>query len=73
VVVSYQQIVLDKAVAPEIVAAITAAIAVYMSAETGWQITAIRPLNRNTRRWVLAGRQELMDSSLALVRRRMAG
>ncbi|KYH30905.1 hypothetical protein [Neomoorella mulderi] len=72
-VVSYQQIVLNKAVAPEIVAAITAAIAVYMPAETGWQITTIRPLNRIANRWVLVGRQELMHSSLALERRRMAG
>ncbi|MBC7326091.1 MAG: hypothetical protein H5T99_12395 [Moorella sp. (in: Bacteria)] len=70
--VSWQQVVLKQAIAPEIVAAITAAIAAYMNEEGGWQITAIRPLNR-TNRWVLAGRQELMNSALTLERRRMVG
>ncbi|WP_258360530.1 hypothetical protein [Moorella sulfitireducens (nom. illeg.)] len=69
----YPQIVIDKAVAPEIVAAITAAIAAYMPEETGWQITAIRPSNLKMKRWVLEGRQELMHSSLVLERRRKAG
>ncbi|MBE3571498.1 MAG: hypothetical protein IMW95_00875 [Moorella humiferrea] len=68
-----QQIILDRAVAPEVIAAITAAVAAYMQTETGWQITAIRPLKENNKRWVLAGRQELMGKATVFERRRRAG
>lgn len=69
----YQQIILDSAVAPEVIAAITAAVAAYMQTENGWQITAIRPLKENNKRWLLAGRQELMDKATVFERRRRAG
>ncbi|GAF26919.1 hypothetical protein MTY_2259 [Moorella thermoacetica Y72] len=57
----------------EIVAAITAAVAVYMTpATTSWQITSIRPQDQPLRRWSLAGRQELINNSMAFERRRPA-
>lgn len=48
---------------PEIVAAITAAISAYMSAQkNNWHITSIQPTPKYSRRWALKGRHELMTS-----------
>ncbi|MGI9860255.1 hypothetical protein SDD30_02575 [Moorella naiadis] len=69
----YQQASRPETIPAEIVAAITAALAVYLQpGSTSWQITSIRPQTRPTHRWSLAGRQELIDASLAFERRRPA-
>ncbi|NLW07698.1 MAG: hypothetical protein GX039_06945 [Clostridia bacterium] len=59
---------------PKIVTAITAAIAACIDLQTGsWHITSIRPADNNvSRRWLLAGRQELISASQVLGRRCVA-
>lgn len=71
---AYLQRAARPAIVPaEIVAAITAALTVYMTpATTSWQITAIRPQDRPSHRWSLAGRQELINKSMTFERRRPA-
>ncbi|MDN5344915.1 MAG: hypothetical protein PWQ18_1028 [Clostridia bacterium] len=71
--VYYPQIALKQTIAPETLAAITAAIAVYIDQETDWKIASIQPARRATNRWVMAGRTDLMRNLLTLERRRLAG
>ncbi|BCV21242.1 hypothetical protein [Moorella sp. Hama-1] len=69
----YQQAPRPETIPAEIVAAITAALAVYLRpGSTSWQITSIRPQVAPARRWSQAGRQELINASLAFERRRPA-
>lgn len=70
---SYQQAPHPETIPAEIVAAITAALVVYLRpGSTSWQITSIQPQTRPARRWSLAGRQELIDGALVFERRRPA-
>lgn len=62
-----------EATNPQIIAAITAAIAACIdSPASSWHITSVRPVVSISRRWLLKGRQELMSAPLMPERKCMA-